>query len=89
MSGGSDKRVVVCKLWTATRVTTSAASNKNNNNNKIASTREKSSNTDDKLEAREVACLEGHHERITSVAITLDGQRIVSGGDDNNIFVWE
>ena len=37
----------------------------------------------------EVRTLTGHSKRVWSVAISPDGQTICSGGDDNNIKVWD
>ena len=36
-----------------------------------------------------IAILEGHQEGIAAVAITPDGQTVVSGSDDNTLKVWD
>jgi eukaryotic-like serine/threonine-protein kinase len=38
---------------------------------------------------RELLRLNGHSEWVLSVAFSMDGQRIVTGGDDSTARVWE
>ena len=37
----------------------------------------------------EIVTLKGHTGRVTSVAFSPDGKRIVSGSDDNTVKVWD
>ena len=32
--------------------------------------------------------LEGHNRSVNSVAISVDGSKIVSGSDDNTVRIW-
>jgi WD40 repeat protein len=36
-----------------------------------------------------LATLEGHQGRVTSVAWSPDGRRLLSGGDDGSLRVWD
>ena len=38
---------------------------------------------------QEICTLKGHTDRVTSVAISADGKRIVSGSDDQTVKVWD
>ncbi|KAL2885800.1 Vegetative incompatibility protein HET-E-1 [Ceratocystis lukuohia] len=45
-----------------------------------------------KVEADWNACLqtlEGHHDRVTSVVFSNDGQRLASGSDDKTVKIWD
>lgn len=39
--------------------------------------------------AQEVLRLKGHDKQINSVAFSIDGKTIVSGGDDNLVIIWD
>ena len=40
-------------------------------------------------EAEHLFCMQGHSERVICVAFTPDGRRLLSGGDDKIIIVWD
>jgi WD40 repeat protein len=43
----------------------------------------------DAATGREKATLDGHTGKVTSVAISRDGKRVVSGSRDNTVKVWD
>src|SRR5262245_34740143 len=42
----------------------------------------------DAVTGQETLTLRGHEDRVSSVAFSPDGQRIVSGSSDNSVKVW-